>query len=914
MRIAHLGTFDVANYGDLLFPLLLERRIRAFQSETEGATDEIEFVHFSPRGGAPVWSDARATLPVRELFDHGPFDVVVLGGGHLVHALPTKLADYQSSNLLTHTAYVELWLGAARLAARDGARLIWNAPGVPRPLEGRAAELLHWATAQVDYLAVRDEVSAEHLHRSGVTTAIRFVPDTALGVRCFWSEVELEVTYRQVFDARHRERPARTIAVQVNDRYLRESPATLAERLDGLCESQHATAILLALGPCHGDDDLARRVGKAMQTSPVVIDSPTSLLQLTACLAKSQMYLGSSLHGAIVATAYGRTAWCVAREQPGGPHKFTGFLEQVSGSARLAASWEVACRFAADTSERDVASLDLHPAHTKLDVHWQTIGRLISDHHYARSQKVAIGHEQLAELDRLLPKTEHATRTQLAILTAQAETSAQALGRSDRSEAALEAARQREASFSAGLARQKKRLLSAQTKARQAENHLRESQRRLKRSARDLEALNGWLNYLRHGVDALLSTRRWRLGNWLGNGLNRALLRAPAPLATELLQDVFRRHARWLGARDSESRRNDGRIGAVIRQSQAIASIVVTVHNATASVRNCLESLTACTDARHELVLVDDASADDCRGLLADFAAQRAKTTLLRHDERQGYTRAANSGWRIARGDFVVLLNSDTILTPDWLERLIACFEGNTSLGLVGPLSNAASWQSVPERFDPQGDWAVNALPKGWSASDMATLLARATERRHPRVPLLNGFCLAIQRAVWDQIGYFDESAFPDGYGEETDYCLRAAAAGFQIAVADDAYVYHAKSQSYGHQRRAELTERGQRALRAKHGDATLQRAVDQLRNEPTLATIRERVSTAIASRADALPLSGGDFPGESVIQRRQADGLWEASPTPMEQAWLLEKINLDANVRSIGVGDASHSPSACRR
>jgi len=60
----------------------------------------------------------------------------------------------------------------------------------------------------------------------------------------------------------------------------------------------------------------------------------------------------------------------------------------------------------------------------------------------------------------------------------------------------------------------------------------------------------------------------------------------------------------------------------------------------------------------------------------------------------------------------------------------------------------------------------------------------------------LNGFCLAIKRTLITDIGIFDEEAFGEGYGEENDYCLRAVKAGWQLAVADDTYIYHAQSRS----------------------------------------------------------------------------------------------------------------------
>lgn len=858
MRIAHLGTFDVANYGDLLFPAVLEHRLR------EGMVGSLEILHCSPLGGQPVWQGAPPTLSLAELEPCGPFDAVILGGGHLVHALPTRLPAYQTDDLLRCTAYPALWLAAARIAKRDGARLIWNAPGVPRSLSRQAAKLLLAATAHVDYLAVRDEASAEHLRNSGVESRIHVVPDTALDVGRLWTSDELRREYESLFDRRERSIPECTIAVHVKERYLREPIESLAARLDSYCAARQATAILLALGPCHGDDELVRRLGMAMRTRPVVVDSPRSLREVTACLAHCDAYLGSSLHGLIAASAFGRPAWCIASERSAGPRKFSGFLRHIAASEQLVASWSEAIERLNAAEHRPI---DLPGALGRLDAHWGRVRETLAADWHRSSPSAGASKDGRA----LLPSDGSAQ--ELAILTAQAETALHAAGQVDRLDAELDAARRREHAARAKCEALRSTLRRSQETERRMRHQLRDARRRLARRERDLASLSGWLDHLRHGIEALLATRRWRLGNWLGDALNR-ITRRNAPLVTELFQDVFRRHERWRKRAAGESRRDTSTACA----RTVTASIVVPIHNALAAGRECLASLANHTDARHELILVDDASDAECQQLLQDFAASRPNVAVLRNEMRLGYTCTANRGWGAARGEYVVLLNSDTIVTPGWLERLLACGESDSSIGLVGPLSNAASWQSVPERFDAHGDWHTNPLPHGWTADEAAATVASQAAPNYPRVPLLNGFCLAIKRGVREAIGHFDEQAFPEGYGEETDYCLRAAAAGFTLAIADDAYVYHAKSQSYGHARRQELTEAGQQALRRKHGTSSLRRAVATLRGEPTLAQLRARLAEAFArpSRRTTdstlrvlflLPVQGGGGGAHSVVQ-----------------------------------------------
>ena len=116
---------------------------------------------------------------------------------------------------------------------------------------------------------------------------------------------------------------------------------------------------------------------------------------------------------------------------------------------------------------------------------------------------------------------------------------------------------------------------------------------------------------------------------------------------------------------------------------------------------------------------------------------------------------------------------------------------------------------------------------------------------RFPRVPFLNGFCMLLKRDVISTIGYFDEEAFPSGYGEEIDYCLRAVKAGLELPVADHTYVFHAESASYGHPRRKALSAAARARLEGKHGADTLSAARASLDRDEALAAIRRRIAAA---------------------------------------------------------------------
>ncbi len=313
--------------------------------------------------------------------------------------------------------------------------------------------------------------------------------------------------------------------------------------------------------------------------------------------------------------------------------------------------------------------------------------------------------------------------------------------------------------------------------------------------------------------------------------------------------------------------------------------IIVCIHNALDDVRNCLQSVLRHTAPPYRLILVDDGSQPETRDYVREFA-QSQGLLLIRNEEAKGYTLAANQGLRASTGDFVVLLNSDTIVTPRWVDRMLRCFRSDPKIGVAGPLSNTASWQSVPEVFNADGDWADNPLPEGISIDEMAAQVAELSACQYPRVGFLNGFCYMIRRSTLDELGGFDEETFGRGFGEENDFSLRSTKAGWELAVVDDAYVFHAQSRSYSSERRLKLAKLADEALSRKHGNPLIWEQVKRTRYSLALASMRARMQhcwqrreslAAAMARHDGrrvlfiLPVTSAGGGGNVVIQEARA-------------------------------------------
>lgn len=273
--------------------------------------------------------------------------------------------------------------------------------------------------------------------------------------------------------------------------------------------------------------------------------------------------------------------------------------------------------------------------------------------------------------------------------------------------------------------------------------------------------------------------------------------------------------------------------------------VIVCVHNGGAVVEVCLESLSKHWNPQElqKLIIVDDCSGEAMKQFLEDWSAQREYIELIRHDEQHYYTRAANSGLLASDAKYRTLINSDTLVTNGWEIKIRKAFEQNNYVGIVGPLSNAASTQSVPFVKSSQSQTAINSLPPGVSVDQMGAFVEKAAQGTlRPFTPLVHGFCLSVKSDVFDQIGYFDEELFPFGYGEENDFCFRADDEGFLLSIAVDTFIYHVKSVSCPSEERQAYMQESMKRLAARHGSKRIRAAIEHMEQNPSLEKLRNAV------------------------------------------------------------------------
>lgn len=241
--------------------------------------------------------------------------------------------------------------------------------------------------------------------------------------------------------------------------------------------------------------------------------------------------------------------------------------------------------------------------------------------------------------------------------------------------------------------------------------------------------------------------------------------------------------------------------------------VVILVYQGLAVTRRCLDSVLGHQQQRpHEVIVIDDASPESELADYLDELAEAGCLTLLRNPVNQGFVATANRGLALHPDRDVVLLNSDTEVNGDWLDRLARCAYAAVTTGTVTPFSNNATLCSYPRFCE------ANELPPGLLLAATDALFQRANAGRWLEIPTAVGFCMYIRRDCLQAVGDFDERAFGLGYGEENDFCMRAAKAGWRHVLCADTYVYHVGGVSFG-ERQAQLQAQAREALIALHPD-----------------------------------------------------------------------------------------------
>lgn len=222
--------------------------------------------------------------------------------------------------------------------------------------------------------------------------------------------------------------------------------------------------------------------------------------------------------------------------------------------------------------------------------------------------------------------------------------------------------------------------------------------------------------------------------------------------------------------------------------------VIVPVYRGLADTQLCIDSVLASpVRVPYRLIVINDCSPEpEVTQWLRNRAAQDSRIMLLENPENLGFVGTVNRGMELSDSNDVLLLNSDTEVANDWLDRIRAAAYGDQRIASVTPFSTNATICSYPEFCKD------NALPPGYDTARMDALCARTNPGAVVDVPTGVGFCMYIRRDSLDHVGLFDTENFGKGYGEENDFCQRAAQAGWRNLHLLDTFVLHTGGVSFG--------------------------------------------------------------------------------------------------------------------
>jgi GT2 family glycosyltransferase len=244
-----------------------------------------------------------------------------------------------------------------------------------------------------------------------------------------------------------------------------------------------------------------------------------------------------------------------------------------------------------------------------------------------------------------------------------------------------------------------------------------------------------------------------------------------------------------------------------------VIDVIVPVHKGIAATRRCLDSVLAAESTTpSETVVIDDKTPEPEITRMLDGLAAENRITLLRNEMNLGFVRSVNRGMALHADRDVVLLNSDTEVAGDWLDRIRRCVYAHDDIGTATPFSNNATICSYPYY-----GW-TGGVPGTLGLATLDRMFATTNAGKSVDLPTGVGSCLYIRRACLDRVGAFDAERFGRGYGEENDFCLRAVAAGWRNVLAGDVFVYHEGAVSFAAER-ADRADSAQEALLKIHPD-----------------------------------------------------------------------------------------------
>jgi len=241
--------------------------------------------------------------------------------------------------------------------------------------------------------------------------------------------------------------------------------------------------------------------------------------------------------------------------------------------------------------------------------------------------------------------------------------------------------------------------------------------------------------------------------------------------------------------------------------------IIVSYNSLHETTAPCLESIfTSSASEDIEVIVVDNNSSDETVAWLTGMMEREPRLKCIFNDHNRGFAGGNNDGIRIASGEFLVLLNSDCMVSGDWIRGLTGPLSRDSGIGMAGPVSNAVGNE---QKIFTTGETPGEIIREGasWIARSRGSFF---------ETDMLIFFCVAFRKELFERLGPLDEN-FGLGFWEDDDYCARALKAGYRLVCVEDVFVYHRGGGSFENSgvSTSKLMKINRGKLEEKHGRST---------------------------------------------------------------------------------------------
>lgn len=773
-HVAVFGTYDLYSLGDTMFPVLTEKELKA----RFGNSVTCDF--YSPHSLEHPYNNLPSIFSIDDLpkknFEE-PYDMLIIGGGEFIHFAEI---DYLSPDGVPKKyEQAELWEKPQKIANELQIPVVWNCVGVSYDItEPSQTARIRVVAENLCYLSVRDLYSKIRLENLCGISNVKQVGDMLWLFNRHYTKEFLE-RQRKEISTTNDFLNSDYIVLQYGTSYKYEE---LAKKVLAVSEKFKLNVVLLTVNYCHEDDATLKKM-KSICPSFYTLDKILQPVEIMSVIAGAKFFMGTSLHGNIVAMSYGVPNLCLDM-YPSFVSKMDGLFEMMSKFDLVIDDFsDLENKFASVYSsyEKEYFQAKISRIQSDLDKHFDNMSDVIRK---VNSFPVSLSEKQDSSVCSLLEREHEKYSATVKRLESMSE------------------------KLSTELSNKTGHIEQLMQSERELKGVINKMEQRMDDDKKIISELTAQIEQLNCEISALYNSQSWKITAPLRfmKSIIRKIYTILFPCRLYNVIRIFRRYG-IVGVikkivqkiRERQCRKLSAIYNPTLVNSSSYdtisipvfddirVSIIIPVYNQFDYTYKCISSIVnTVKNITYEIIIGDDMSTDETKRITEFFPNVRVNKNESDHGFLMNCNRAAN----LAKGKYILFLNNDTQVQEDWLSSLVSLIESDEKIGMVG------SKLVYPDGTLQEAGGIIWSDASGWNygRGNNATL----PEYNYVKeVDYISGASIMIRSSLWNAIGGFDERYKP-AYYEDSDLAFEVRKHGFKVMYQPKSVVVHFEGISNG--------------------------------------------------------------------------------------------------------------------